>query len=143
MNKITSIALLVGAGLLLLIFGVGLGVLFQDKQESSSPSNKITEAVKALSSKTVPSIVAYGQVTKIDGRDITLSYNGDNITITIDANGQVYSFVNDSTGKPVQKKVEFKEVKVGDNLNITLKLLSDGQLQGQSVFILLPLGKAV
>jgi hypothetical protein len=137
MNKVTSIVLLVGAGILLLVFGVGLGVLYQNQQPLSQ-TEKAVEAVKFLSSKTVPSIVAYGQVTKIDGRNITLFYSGDSITINMDANSQVYLFVNDSTGKPVQKKVEFGEIKVGDNLNITLKLLVDGQLQGQSVFILSP-----
>lgn len=148
MNKIILIVSSIIAGLLLLALGVSLGVSYQTQQASiSSPQldqlEKTTAAVKFLSSKTVPSIVAYGQVTKIEGRDITLFYSGDSIKVSMEENSLIYSFVNDSQGKPTQKQVELKEIKVGDNLNITLKLLPDGQLQGQSVFILLPFGTPI
>ncbi len=148
MNKIILIVSAIIAGLLLLALGASLGVSYQAQQASiSSPQldqlEKTTAAVKFLSSKTVPSIVAYGQVTKIEDRDITLSYGGDSIKANIEENSLVYSFINDSQGKPAQKQVDFKEIKIGDNLNITLKLLPDGQLQGQSIFILLPFGTPI
>ncbi|MDO8619407.1 MAG: hypothetical protein Q7R49_05710, partial [Candidatus Daviesbacteria bacterium] len=63
--------------------------------------------------------------------------NGDNIKISIDDNSPIYSFANDSTGKSVQEKVNFSEIKIGDNLNITIKLLADGKIQVQSVLVLL------
>lgn len=136
MNKTTLIVSLIIAGVFLLLLGMGLGILYKT-QQISPQLKKTTAVINALSSKTVPSIVAYGEVTKIEGRDITLAYSGDSIKVNMEENSQVYSFVNDSSGKPIQKKVELKEIKVGDNLNITLKVLPDSQLQGQSVFILL------
>ncbi|MBI3337055.1 MAG: hypothetical protein HY005_00320 [Candidatus Staskawiczbacteria bacterium] len=133
MNKIILIVLV---GLLCLILGAGAGFWYKTLQVS--PQIEKTAAImKALSSKTVLSTVAYGKVSKIEGRDITLAYNGDSIKISMAANSPVYSFVNDSAGKPVQKKVDLREIKIGDNLNITIKLLPDGQIQGQSALILL------
>ena len=137
MNKTISAVLI--PGLLFLVLGIGVGFLY--KTLSISPQiQKTTAVIKDLSSKTVLSITAYGQVSNIEGEDITLSHNGDSIKVGMKENSPVYSFTNDSTGKPVQKKVSLKEIKIGDNLNITIKLLPDGQIQGQSVLILLPSG---
>lgn len=134
MNKITPTVLI--SSLLFLILGGGIGFLYKTLQ--ISPQIKKTAAViKDLSSKTVLSTVVYGQVSKIKGKDISLSYNGDSITISMAEKAPVYSFVSDSAEAPLQKKVDFKELKVGDNLNITIKLLPDGQIQGQSALVLL------
>ncbi|SRR3990167_578733 len=134
MNKTISTVLI--SGLLFLILGTGIGFMYKTIQISPQ-IKKTTAIIKDLSSKTILSSVAYGQVSKIEGRDITLSYSGDSIKISMEANSPVYSFANDSIGKPIQKKVSLKEVKIGDNLNITIKVLPDGQIQGQSVLILL------
>ena len=142
MNKITLIVSSIIAGFFLLLLGGGLGILYQ-KQQALPQLEKTTAVIKSLNSKTVPSIVAYGQVTKVEGRDISLSYSGDSIKVTMEENSSIYSFINDSVGKPIKKKVEFKEIKIGDNLSITIKPLSDGQLQGQQVFILLPFGTPI
>ena len=143
MNKNTLVSSII-TGLLFFVLGGGLGVLYQTQQAPPSPQlEKATATIKSLSSKTVPSIIAYGQVTKIEGKDITISYSGDSIKVSMEDNSSVYAFVNDGPEKSGQKKVEFKEIKIGDNLNITLKLLPDGQLQGQQIFILLPLGAPI
>ena len=136
MNKTTSIVLIIISGLVFLVLGGGMGFLYKTLQVSPQ-IEKTTAIIKDLSSKTVLSTVAYGQVSKIEGKDITLSYDSDNIKISMAENSPVYSFVNDSTGKPVQKKVDFKQIKIGDTLNITIKLLPDGQIQSQSALILL------
>ena len=136
MNKTTSIVLIIISGLVFLVLGGGMGFLYKTLQVSPQ-IKKTTAIIKDLSSKTVLSTVAYGQVSKIEGKDITLSYSGDSIKVSMKENSPVYSFANDSTGKPVQKQVDLKEIKIGDNLNITIKLLPDGQIQGQSVLILM------
>jgi len=129
MDKTISIVLI--SGLLFSVLGAGVGFLYKTLQISPQLT-----VIKTLSSKTVPSMVAYGQVSKIEGRDITLSYSGDNINISMEENSPVYSFVNDSAKRDNQKKMELKDIKIGDNLNIAIRLLPDGRIQGQSVFIL-------
>ena len=135
MNKLNSTFLMVISGLVILVLGFGAGFFYKTFQVSPQ-LEKSMALIKTLSSKTVLSTVAYGQVSEITGNDITLSYNGDSIKISMTESSPVYSFVNDSSGNPVQKKVDFKQIKIGDSLNITIKLLPDGQIQSQSALIL-------
>src|SRR3989338_10727504 len=112
MNKLNSTFLMVISGLVILVLGFGAGFFYKTFQVSPQ-LEKSMALIKTLSSKTVLSTVAYGQVSEITGNDITLSYNGDNIKISMTENSPVYSFVNDSSGNPVQKKVDFKQIKIG------------------------------
>ena len=138
MNKTTSIILVIIFGLVCLILGGATGFLYKTLQLSPQ-IEKTTAIIKDLSSKIILSSVAYGQVSKIEGRDITLSYNGDSIKINMTENIPIY-YTNDSVGKSVQQKVDFKAIKIGDTLNIIIKVLPDGQVQSQSVLILLSTG---
>jgi hypothetical protein len=135
MNKINLVVLLIIGGVVLLASGAGLGILYQN-QTVSPQFEKAVAAVNFLSSKAVPSIVAYGQVVSIDERNLTLAFNGDNIAITINDDASVNSFVKDEKGTMAQKKVDFSQIKKGDTLNVSVKLLPDGQIQGLSVIII-------
>ena len=136
MNKINLIALSIVAGLLLIASGGALGFFYKTQQVSPQ-----LDVIKNLSSKIIPSMVAYGQVTEIEGRNITLSYGGDNIKINVEESSSVYLSINDSAGKPMQEKISFKDIKKGNNLSVAVKLLPNGQLQSQSIFVLLPVPK--
>ncbi|MGD0576647.1 MAG: hypothetical protein ABSA74_01050 [Candidatus Staskawiczbacteria bacterium] len=141
-NK-SKLVILIIVGVALFLIGGGLGIVSTQK---GSQRTKI-EATNSLSSKVVSSIIAYGQVKNIDGRNITLSNLDDNLTISIADNAQVYSFTTPVAGKnggtaPVQQTVKFENIKIGDNVNVAIKLLPSGQLEGSSVIILpLPVQK--
>lgn len=126
-NKILIIAILaviggavfLGAGYL-----AGIGV----KQEQPKNFEKTVNAVKSLSSsKVVPSITAMGKVTKISGRNITLTNGEESIEIYIKDDAKIYSS---------QKESNFGAITVGDNLNIRIKISPDGQIDGSSVVIM-------
>ena len=127
-------------GVLLFLIGGGLGVI---STMQSQPVQTKTKTVNSLSSKVISSIVTYGQVKNINGRDITLSNLGDDLTISIASNAQIFSFTNSSNGKtgvvaPTQQIVKFENIKIGDSANVVMKLLPSGQLEGSSVIILPP-----
>ena len=150
MNK-NLIILSVIAGVVIFVLGGGLGVFYQTQKgllQTEKVQTKVQTmetVIKSLSSKVIPSIIAYGEVTNIEGRNITLSYGGESLTIKIKDDSQIFSFVKTASlkkGEPAvtsQQKVDFKTIKKGDNLNISVKLLPDGQLESQSVIILPPL----
>ena len=150
MDKSLVIGLLIIAGLLIFVLGGGLGVFYQTQKDTLSvetASKAVVEAktetdalTKTLTSKALSSITGSGQVTDIAGRNITLSSGGDSITFNLLGNAQILSFVADSTGKMTQQKVDFSQIKKGDNLSVNLKLLPDGTLEGQAVMILPLLG---
>lgn len=147
--KTILIVLLLLAVLVIFVLGGGVGVFYQTQKDSPllAQAERAEATVKNLSSKTVLSIVAYGQVTNIQGRDITISYLGDSLIVRVKENSMIYSLVAPSvtqkgaTAASTQQQAEFKDIKKGDNLNIVLRLLPDGQLEGSTVMIMSSLVK--
>jgi len=140
MEKKNLLLFLIGA-VFFLVLGGGLGVFYQ--QQNTAPKEVVKiQAVQTLSSKVIPSITAFGQVTKIDGKTITLTFGGDNLTVKIRDDAQIYlpaTSAKDKNGKLVtsqQQTAQFSDIKVGNNVSVNLKLLSDGQIEGQLVIIL-------
>jgi len=132
------VILFIFIGLFLFVLGGGLGILYEAQQNGPQTGKSQTEAnnlVRDLSSEVVRSIVVYGKVEAIDGKNIIVSNGGDIITIELSENIQAYSSSRDDLGRPSQQEIQIKDIKKGDILNITSKLLPDGQLQGLSVFI--------
>lgn len=134
MNKkeINVVILLIVVGLIIFAAGAGLGIFYQNKKNTSQlqEAEKISAEIKSLSSDIVTAVAAYGKVTAINGRDVTLSYNGKTLTINVAENIPVTSLQAGS------KNLKFSDIKQGDNLNIALKIAEDGKLIAQSIIIL-------
>jgi len=139
------LTILIVVGIVAFVLGGGLGMFLQQQQATSMlkpENNPKIKAVQLLSSKVVPSITAYGQVSNISGRNLTLTFGGDSLTVKIRDNATVFlpaSTTTDSKGKQVtvpQKTVEFSEIKKGDNVSVNLTLSADGQMEGQMVVVL-------
>lgn len=135
MNRVASLVLFVIIITIFFALGGGLGIFYQS-QKGGGGEGVSANILKNLNSKAVPSIIAYGQVTKIEGRNVTLSFNGDSVTVKVSDSASINSFVKDSAGATTQQKKDFSQIKNGDTLSINVKLLSDGNLQGESVIIL-------
>ena len=146
--KANATILLVIGGLVVFALGAGAGVFYQIQKQAKDPviqkAIQIQPTVNILTSKTVQTIGAFGTVQKIDGRNITIAYGGDQITANIAADAQIFSSNptkdpktgNITTGIP--QVVTLADIKVGDQLTVSLKILPNGQLQGDSVYILIP-----
>lgn len=121
-------------GLVFFVLGGGLGVFYQIQKDI--PLLEKSEAINVLSSKVIPSIVAYGRVTDISEKNITLTFSGDTLIIKIKDTASIYSFVPDEEGNSNRQKTNFSQIKKGDNVSVNLNMLPDGQLEGESVIIL-------
>lgn len=143
-NVVISLAV---AGLIILVIGFGVGAFYQTQvQLAKNPALKkaiaIEPTVNILTSKTIQSIMAYGQVEKISANNITLSYAGDKITVAVKSSAQIYSSIavkdsktgNLATGAP--QLVKFSDIKTGQGISVTLKILPTGQMEADSVYIL-------
>lgn len=128
----TNTIILVLIGAVLFSVGGGLGIIYQSQKNYSEEN-----IFKALSSEVVSSIVAYGEVTEINGRNITLIFNNDSFTIYISEKAKIYSFKQtDDQESSSKKELEFNQIKKGDILNVSMKIYSDGTIEGSNVFIL-------
>jgi len=135
-NKKQLVVLMVAVVVALLI-GVGVGGTFHS-------FNKIQVAKEQVAgnlySKVISSITAYGKVASVNGNSITLNNLGDTLAISIASDARVFSFSNPAEGSksavPVQKISLISDIKTGQNVNVALKLMPNGQMQGISIVIL-------
>ena len=129
-----------------LIFAAGgvVGILYQAQGGIGQLAGQdMSGTVRQLSSKVVPSIAAYGIVTNISGRTVTLTAQSDSMVITVRKDAQIYSFVpsaSDTAQKNTSssRKITLADVKPGDNASINIKVLPMGQIEATSVIILPP-----
>jgi len=131
--------MLIASGILLLAVGGILGAVMQRSHVSQQVK---AESAQILGSKVISSISAFGKVSKIQDRDITLSSLGDVLSVDMPDTVRVYSFTvapadkNGLSSTAKQKIASFGDIKVGDSINANLKLLPTGKFQGVSVIIL-------
>lgn len=141
MKKNILIVIAVIGGLILLGIGFSLG-LSSGKQAMEEIK---TEAPLAdlLESKVIAGLttVASGEVTEISGRNLTLSAEGDTLTILIREDAPIYRLVppeEKATEVPqpvVREEIGFEEIKAGDQASITCQLKADASLEGIEVTV--------
>lgn len=121
--------------LIFFVLGGALGMWYQVQRDSVLAGK--AGVMDTLSSKLVISMVVYGEVSKIDGRNVTLTFGGQKMTLNVGNNAKIYSFIS-STPTPgaTQQTVPFDQIKVGSKLNAAVAFTPDGSLSVQSVIIL-------
>ncbi|MBX4201189.1 hypothetical protein KW786_03645 [Candidatus Parcubacteria bacterium] len=137
--------LVLAAGFLGGMFWGGMGSPAEIVSPDSDQQPGTSQVVKDLSSKVIPSIAAYGKVSKIENRNLTLNYEGDTVIIPVRNDAKIYSFVSSASGTatkpntvPSSKEITFQEVKMDDNVSVNVKVLENGTLEGFSVVVLPP-----
>jgi len=133
MKKSPVIVYYIVAGICLFVIG-GLVGFFIDQQMNAPRVGVADNALKALTSKVIPSITAFGQVQGVLSRTVTLSYAGDTLDIKIADDAKVSS-VNIG-GNGGQKDITLGDVKVGDFVNITLQVSQDGSITGTKILVI-------
>ncbi len=99
------------------------------------------DSIKVLSSNVIAPITARGKVSKIDGNNFTLLFQTASATIAMRGDTKVYilvvappSALNKS--KYMSKQVALKDIKVGDNVEVNVRVLTTGQIEGYNIIIL-------
>jgi len=135
-KEINILILLIVVILVVFLIGGGLGILYQAKKDSAKiqEAEKIFAEIKNLSSDIVASVSAFGKVSAINGRDITISYVGKMLTINVEEGVKITSFIPSKGGG--QQNLKFSEIKLGDNLNIGFKINENGKLTAQTILVL-------
>lgn len=134
MNR-ENLTILIIVGVVFFAVGVMLGILYQTQKPEVQQALKLSPTVKTLSSGVVQSISAFGQVKKIEGNKITLAYSGEELTVNIREGAQVFIPAPVQSADNTPKRANFSDIKTGNSVSITLKILPSGDVQGESVFI--------
>lgn len=131
------LVILIAIGLVIFLIGGGLGFFYQWQKNAPKikEAGEFLEIKNTLSSELVPSMVAFGQVISISGRDITIaSNNGKTLSVNINKDAPIYSYIS-AAAPNEQTRIDIDEIKKGNLLNITMKLNPDGSLSGQMVMV--------
>lgn len=148
-EKLITIILIVFGGVILLAVGYFFGMGSVGKnQEIVLNSENPQSAVKIIDSKIIKNISASGKVSNIgaSGRTITITEGEENMDIYIKEEAQIISIVLVPPGKgetsPTTKQVkaEFSDIKIGDQVSATIKILAENRIEAASLIIISGLG---
>ncbi len=151
MNRILRLLIIVIVIIIFTAGGVWFGISYQTQKDNSQIKElpAPNPVLKKLSSKLVSSINSYGKVSKIEGINITLTSGEESLTIQVKENVSIFTYIQTLPLKKgdipnmVQQKLNLKDIKNGDSLDVSLKLLPNGQLDAQSIYVLPPLSQDI
>ena len=135
MKKTTLIVSII---ILILLFS---GISYQIGKEAGIIIGKKTAQVEETpileSSKVIQSqwATARGDITDIKDRSLTLTANGDNLTISIKENAELIALVKTEGGLPEPKEIEFGDINLGEEAVVQI-VITEGRLEGGQVTIL-------
>ena len=131
-NTLPVVLVLIGVAVVFLIAGFYASFLLQENRIMPG-ANTAENSLKILRSDLIPSIVAFGQIKNISGRTVTLSYDID--TLVIDLAPEAKVFISG------EKEMNFSDLKVGDYINISLKVYPDDTVKGSRILRLMGSGE--
>lgn len=141
MKKENLILMGVIGGIILLSIGFYSGLIYTQRQmeklQTKSSLSDLTSS-RVISGLTT---TASGEVTAIGNRNLTLYKDGSNLSIVITPGALIYGVsypgtTTSETAQPLERKeMKFSEIKVGDKVNVSCILKSDGTLEGTSVTV--------
>ena len=134
----------------IIVLGVGLcGGYYFEKTRIEPQLIKTSNTLKTLgSSKVIYLIVANGKVSKISDRVITISSGTDSLDLKVREDvvistlayplGEKLSIISSSDKLPAfpMQSTKFEDIKVGDNVSVSLTPLSDGQFEIKKIVII-------
>lgn len=133
MSKSLSSVLVIIVLVIAFAIGTVFG-MFVQVQKDGPQIDQASETLRMLTSNAIPSVVVYGQITGINGRTVTVSFNGDTAVVTLRDNAAISSFSGQAGTIP--QATDLSQVQQGQTASISAKVLADGSLQGESLIIL-------
>jgi len=132
--KKIGLPVLITGLVVVLIIGFTIGIFYQARKDvaTAQQNQKVSQTAKVLTSDIVSVIALYGQVTAINGRDVTILYKGESLTVNIPANVSITLAQPKGTNSKV---VDFSSIKIGNNLTIASKISENGKITAQAVII--------
>ncbi len=153
--------------ILIFVLGLGIGILYQSQKnvpqvQVQGQDQKVADAVSALNAKVaslksltspvILSISAYGKITNINGRNVTITRGKDAMVLALKSDANISSVAFAAPGPlpsgskkpaspaptPTVKQLSLQDLKVGNDVTARVRVLASGQIEGLSVTVLAP-----
>lgn len=143
MNKVFLTFIILILAVIFLAVGFGAGVFYQQKKDEIK-LGAIVSWQNLLNSKVTSAskIYATGEVTKISGRMLTLTSNGESLDVPVSNNAKIVEYIlsgsqqNSNSTVPAQREINISSITIGNRANIELQIGSDGQFSGVVVTVI-------
>lgn len=120
-----------------------IGISFGYGYKTGTEASQVSQTPSLEESKIIQSqyATARGEITEILNRTLTLTKDGDTLSIFLKEDAGLITFVS-LEGKegeeviPEPQEIEFKDIKVGDKVVIRLELKANGEFEGTSITVL-------
>ena len=132
-KKILIISIIIGA---LILIGLTSSFSYWIGQKSMEVKSEIA-VPNPLESKVIQnwSANAIGEMTEIINHNLTLSQDGEIFTITLLEKAGICSMYIEEGERKIED-IQFEDIKIGDRVNITLGVNSEGNMVGNFVTVL-------
>jgi|GEM_PF-5423378 len=134
-----NVLMLLVLGLVIFLLGGAVGMNLSNSTNSFQ-GQKSEELLKTLSSPIIVSVVAYGNVQKIEGRNLTiLSLTGEEkLTVFVKEGAQISMMASPASGGEMgkEKRLALSDIKPGQWVNVIMRVSPEGRLEAEMVTIL-------
>ncbi len=135
--------LILGIVIALILLGLSCSFSYFLGKKEVGENKEACSFIDLLSSRVINGLTttASGEIASVGDRTLTLYRDGSTLAIPIQADALIYGLsvpeeTASETAQPVERKeIKFEELKVGDKVNVSCKLKSDGTLEGTSVIV--------
>ena len=119
-----------------LIIGFGAGYVLELVQLIPKKTTEDVIILKNSKMFTYWNTTVSGNITEISNRTLTLSSDGEILSTSIQEDALVSRFVIDEkTREAEQQGMKFEELKVGDTVDVIIRLKIDGEFEGLNVTV--------
>jgi len=130
-----QLVLVIIGALILVGLASGFGYQLGQKSVGATPENQLPTVLESKVTQKWSGL-AVGVVTEISGRNLTLTKNGDSLTIPVLETAKIYFAISEELEKKPES-ISFEEIKVGDEVNVGIATI-ENDLVGETVTILVP-----
>lgn len=143
MSKVFLTFIILVLAVIFLAVGFGAGIFYQQKKDEIK-LGAIVSWQNLLNSKVTSAskIYATGEITKISGRTLTITANGESLDIPVSSNAKIVEYIlsgsqqNSNSIVPVQREINLSSITIGNRVNVELQIGSDSQFSGIVVTVI-------
>lgn len=137
MNKLLLFIIILAVAVAIFMGGMVVGVYYFPNLAKGGATININVPSKnneksILDSKVVSVIQLSGKVTAINGKELTIDSSGESMKFLVKDNANI---IFNNREKEMYETKSFSDIKVGNDLSVGTKLVSEGKLEAFSILI--------
>ncbi len=133
MKKIIAVLL----GIVIFLFGLGLGIIYQQQNGSRAAQNAYQQMVQVLRSKLVRSVLITGKIQAISPTQVTIASTETALPVLLTDSTKISVIdIRNNAQNTTAKAGNSSDLQAGRTVNITSSVGEDGQFQANNIQVI-------